>query len=386
MAENLGIDKSALYFEVGKEYKDTGTVDKTNDQFMRWINLKNSGMRNMGGIRWLKTKSPSREGSDGIILLTNHASSATHNPWDDEVNHHIGNIQYWGDAKHHQSKSLDDFEGNKNLRRAFDTKDRALKPFILHFTKERKGWVRFNGLCILNSLHIEWFQDNGTPVQNYRASLIVLDCPKVNIQWLEDWRSENEISKRLSFAPQGWVDYVKRDIVKPMRAWDVKILDKKRQMPEIGSVEFKALDQLMQLNGYAFERLVTSLIRTVGRDLIRDLVKTKDRADGGFDFFGRFILPSPFGYEISFKGEVKRHKGAINPVQVSRLVARLGRGEYGIFITTSYYTPQAQSEIYEMNYPVSLVYGNKLIEMVKHTPHWKGDRICDTWISSFEDE
>ena len=95
--------KNLAVFDQIKDKKDVESVNY----------YLNSGMRNMGGIRWLKTKSPSREGSDGIILLTNHASSATHNPWDDEVNHHIGNIQYWGDAKHHQSKSLDDFEGNK---------------------------------------------------------------------------------------------------------------------------------------------------------------------------------------------------------------------------------------------------------------------------------
>ena len=33
-------------------------------------------------------------------------------------------------------------------------------------------------------------------------------------------------------------------------------------------------------------------------------------------------------------------------VDVSRLVARLQRGEYGIFVTTSYYTKAAQEEVH----------------------------------------
>ena len=72
---------------------------------------------------------------DGIVLLTNHISTAMHNPWDDKVNHHLGIIRYWGDAKHHENQNIDDFEGNKNLRRAIDEPRRSHRPFILHFPK-----------------------------------------------------------------------------------------------------------------------------------------------------------------------------------------------------------------------------------------------------------
>jgi hypothetical protein len=376
-------DRYSWNFVVGRDYRDTGSPNKEADQFLRWINLPNSGIKSMGGIRWLKTKSDNRGGPDGIVLLTNEVSGATHNPWDDLVNHHLGTIRYWGDAKFHPTKRIDDFSGNKNLRRAIDEHRRSHRPFILHFTKKRKGWVTFNGLCVLESLDLGWFQDEKRPVQNYRATLTILDCDNINAQWLADWRICDRIENRLELAPKAWRDYVKKGKISPMRAWDTKILSAERQLPDPNSLEKKAIDQLMKIDPFSFERLATELIGIVGGELIRDLEKTRDRKDGGFDFVGTFVLPDPFGYEIKFKGEIKRHKNPISPDQVSRLVARLGRGEYGIYITTSYFTRQAQSEIYEMSYPVSLVYANKLIEMIKHTDHWSEDGIDEDWIGTF---
>ena len=60
MAETPELDRSNLFFEVGVEYRDTGSPNKSEDQFLRWINIPGSGMKNMGGIRWLKTKSKKR--------------------------------------------------------------------------------------------------------------------------------------------------------------------------------------------------------------------------------------------------------------------------------------------------------------------------------------
>lgn len=75
---------------------------------------------------------------------------------------------------------------------------------------------------------------------------------------------------------------------------------------------------------------------------------------------GEFLLPSPFKYPIRFKGEVKRRETSVGPKEVSRLVARLGRGEYGLFFTTGYYTRAAQEEVINDAYPVRLISGADL--------------------------
>ena len=386
MGEGNQLDRSDLFFEVGMEYRDRGSPNKPDDQFLRWINIPGSGMKNMGGIRWLKTKSKERKNSDGIVLVSSHLNVDSHNPWDDIVDFHLGTIRYWGDAKFHKNKRIDDFQGNINLRRAIDESSRTRHPFILHFSKIRSGWMRFNGLCVLNSLDLAWFQDEGRPVQNYRATLSILDCKRVSVDWITRWRTEEELRVRLEGAPKAWCDYVGGKKISVIRAWSGKILTTRDQIPSPGSSEEKALEQLHSMDPFAFEAMVVNLIGDVGAKIIRDLKKTRDRRDGGFDFSGTFILPEPFQYEINFKGEVKRHRNMISPNHVSRLVARLDRGEYGIFVTTSAFTKQAQEEVFEMRYPVSLVHSKKLISMIKSTRYWSDKGIDQNWLDSFEDQ
>ena len=374
------------FYTVGKKYRDKGSPNKEGDQFLRWINLPGSGMKNMGGVRWLKSKSKHRKNSDGIVLISSHLKTDSHNPWDDVVDHHLGLIRYWGDAKFDENKRIDDWIGNKNLRNAIDESNRQLHPFILHFTKHEKGWMTFNGLCVMKSLDLAWFQDKGRPVQNYRATLSILDCNHISTDWLTNWRTKDTIEERLEKAPQAWIDYIDGKQVKIMRAWSGRIKSKSDQVPEPSSIEEHAINQLMQMDPFDFEKLTVELINEVGSGIVRDLEKTKDRQDGGYDFVGTFVLPEPFQYEIPFKGEVKRHANAITPNHVSRLVARLDRGEYGVYITTSYFTKQAQEEVFELRYPVSLVYGNKLIEMIKATSNWTSSGISPKWIKSFEEE
>ena len=82
---------------------------------------------------------------------------------------------------------------------------------------------------------------------------------------------------------------------------------------------------------------------------------------------GYFKLPYPLSYRINIRGEAKRFSPeiAIQPKHVSRLVARLGRGEYGIFITTSYFTKQCQEEVINDQYPIKLLSGLDVINFLK---------------------
>ena len=384
MQDSLKKDDSNYVYTVGKKYRDRGSPNKEDDQFLRWINLPGSGMKNMGGIRWLKTKSKQRKNSDGIVLVSSHLNTESHNPWDDIVDHHLGMIRYWGDAKFDERKRIDDWIGNKNLRRAIDESNRKHHPFILHFTKAESGWMTFNGLCVMKSLDLAWFQDEGRPVQNYRATLSILDCNHIDVRWLENWRTKDTLVERLEGAPEAWTNYVNGKKISIMRAWSGKIKGTNEQLPVEGTVEHVALEQLMKMDAFDFEKMTVQLIDEVGTGIVRDLEKTRDRQDGGYEFTGVFVLPDPFQYEIPFKGEVKRHRNAISPDHVSRLVARLDRGEYGIYITTSYFTKQAQSEVHEMRYPVNLVYANKLIAMIKKTPHWSDRGINENWLKSFQ--
>lgn len=56
MGNDQPLSKTGLVYTVGKKYRDKGSPNKEGDEFLRWINLPGSGMKNMGGVRWLKNE------------------------------------------------------------------------------------------------------------------------------------------------------------------------------------------------------------------------------------------------------------------------------------------------------------------------------------------
>lgn len=122
-------------------------------------------MRNMGGIRPLKFTVLREQAPAAIMLVTDERSAGSAaNPWDDLVDLHHGRIVYWGDAKVHDRRTVDDFPGNRALRDAFNQvldSQMAIVPPILHFSKRRTGSLSFNGLCALERLELTWFEDHG---------------------------------------------------------------------------------------------------------------------------------------------------------------------------------------------------------------------------------
>jgi hypothetical protein len=133
-----------------------------------------------------------------------------------------------------------------------------------------------------------------------------------------------------------------------------------------------------------FEGAVVSLFQQV--DVVHQVSQTQLTADGGFDFEGAFQLPPPLEYSIDFRGEVKRYAPttAVGPKDVSRLVARLGRGQYGLFVTTSYFTRQAQAEVLEDRYPTRLFAGADVVRFMRELRIVKGEEISPKWLAAIE--
>tara|TARA_Y100000588_G_C14155290_1_gene882347 strand:+ start:150 stop:1295 length:1146 start_codon:yes stop_codon:yes gene_type:complete len=378
-----------VVYRLGKTYVDKGGKNYPEDEFLRWVNIKGSGMLNAPGIRPLKyTSKLSENGLPAyLILVTHEKTSGTLNPWHDVVDLSNSEILYWGDAKYHEEKRIDDFAGNAALRRIYDYilgGFSELVPPILHFSKPERGIVKFNGLCALNKLDISWFDDGGHPVQNYQAKLTVLDCEKVNLNWLHS-RVKCENAGKLDLhndCPAAWKK-LKKGKIDPIDIWIKSIRSKADQLPKKGSQDSRILDQLLELSSAEFEKVIVSLFEAQG-EIIHHISGTRLTSDGGFDFFGIFKLPRPIGYEINFLGEIKRYSAtnAVDPKSVSRLVARLSRKDYGIFVTTSYFTPQAQREVLSDAYPVHLISGGDLVSMFKHLRLVSKGRLKEDWLEA----
>jgi len=198
-------------YRVGGKYKDSQNTNSA-DQFMRWLNIDGSKMGNSGGIRPLPFASipPPSLLNGAIVLMTNRVKSRPHNPWEDIIDLDSRRIIYWGDAKYHESKGIDDWKGNQALKAAWDAcieGRRTDVPPLLHFTKEKVGWVVFNGLCALENLQATEFEDEGRPVLNYRANLRVLGAQEVSAIWLKERRCANTVAEGDRNAPPAWIDY-----------------------------------------------------------------------------------------------------------------------------------------------------------------------------------
>ena len=375
------MDKS---YKVAHIYIDKGSISHESDQFLRWINIPGSGMRNADGIRALNYVDRKSNSLPAYIILVSHEVKRHGNPWEDVVDYTTSSIKYWGDAKHHPSLGYEDFRGNKRLLQTWHAVldgDLSQVPPILHFTKPQKGIVKFTGLCSLSNLELTWFEDKGNPVKNYRCELTILDAERIEVQWLHSRAYCADGQNIHKLAPNVWKEYVKGKIRK-LDIWSNKITKKQDQLPLLNSREAKLLEQLRSLSPTQFEAVVVELFRELPH-VNHKIFRTRPTADGGFDFYGQFSIPYPVKYNIEFLGEAKKfaRSSPVQPKHVSRLVARLGRGQFGIFVTTSYYTAQTQKEVLADGYPVKLFSGVDLVNILLELRLADNKGISQTWLN-----
>jgi hypothetical protein len=237
----------------------------------------------------------------------------------------------------------------------------------------------FHGLCALETMELTWFEDGGRPIRNYRYGLSILDEECIFLEWLRSRTVATDKKSLMNGAPIAWSDYV-RGRTRRRQLWRARILSTKAQLPKSGSDDERVLKQLMSLPPKDFEAVIVALFREM-KTVEHSITSTRYVNDSGFDFFGSFTMPLPVGYEVPLRGEVKRWKQGIGVGEVSRLVARLRRGEYGIFVTTSYYTRQTQEEVLEDAYPVKLFSGADLVRFFRELKLIAGDHLREDWLA-----
>lgn len=389
-------------YRVGHSYRDL-TKRVAADEFINWFDTEGNTIGTTGGIRPKKFLSTAMQDECGsmdipacLILTTTDIAQQYHNPWDDSVDYNAGQIIYWGDAKFDESrreKTHVEFRGNRILRNIYDLillQKRYLVPPILHFSRKKKGWVVFNGLCVLDRLETAWFEDKGAPIVNYRCHLSILDAEEVPLSWIHQRTTAQSIKALDVGCPPAWRSYLNGQTNK-LYAWIGKLRTTEQQLPEFGSADATLLQQIADLSPVHFEKFCRKLLEEIASHtgIQHQIRETRHVRDGGFDFFGRFIFPEPLRYEIQFKGEAKKYSrtNGVGPKDVSRLVARLQRGEYGIFITTSYYTQDAQKEVGEDDYPVRLFSGVDLVNFLRVLGKIASDeRIRPDWLARITEE
>ena len=383
-------------WRVGHEYRDKGGYSFNEDELLRWLNTEAGSIANSSGIRYKDSVHASpvdeetgRKVPAFFILITTDMSAQHHNPWDDVVDEVSGNITYWGDAKFAaRHRRYSDFRGNARLEAANNIRlaGRADKmPPFLHFSKKRSAYLMFNGLCALSDLRHAWFEDHGKPVKNLRALLSILDTDEVSAEWLNGrvtGKSLAQVDRKL--APKAWLK-ARKGKIERRHVWASKIRKPDAQLPVPGSEDEAVLEELKSLSPDDFEAFTVALVNKlpdIMPGLEHTVTRTRRTGDHGIDFFGMFRLPWPISYEIDFVGEAKRYKTAITPDQVSRLVARLGRGQYGLYFTTSFFTEQTQREIESDRYPVRLFSGQDIVNILRAGDCISNGKVREDWLAT----
>jgi hypothetical protein len=213
-------DDSGHRYRVGERYYDSKDPDR--DQFQSWIKGPlESGIGNSSGIRVVKSKTGPREGevTAVVIVSSDLDDNDEFNRWNDEFDLAAGRIRYWGDAKRDGSGAgepidEDSFPGNAQLRsvhRSNTDGQRSHYPPLLVFRRPESGVVEFNGLCVIERVELDEFDDKGVPTPNYLYHLGVLDVEEVPLAWIHQ-RTETGSNE---LAPDVWHRWVETGEVTP---------------------------------------------------------------------------------------------------------------------------------------------------------------------------
>ncbi|WP_294749827.1 restriction endonuclease [uncultured Ruminococcus sp.] len=125
------------------------------------------------------------------------------------------------------------------------------------------------------------------------------------------------------------------------------------------------LEAILNLNPYRFEQFSRGLLKRMGFDI--DLVKGINKSgDGGIDGFA-YCLDEQSLKTTRVAIQCKKYRD--NPVGSADINNLRGavdthRADYGIFITTSYYSKDAIESSRAGGTPVTLIDGNKLIDLM----------------------
>src|SRR5262249_3301878 len=96
---------------------------------------------------------------------------------------------------------------------------------------------------------------------------------------------------------------------------------------------------------------------------------TRGTGDEGVDFVGSIDLDSAGGFvsrKIVLPRPAQCEKATVgtNGLHIARLGARLRRGWFGAYVTTSLFSVKVQQEVFSDRYPVLLINGQRLAEVL----------------------
>lgn len=343
-----------------------------------------------------RTRGPGGTWRRPAILISSspHKVGSAQTPWHDIFDPDFGHIKYYGDAKT-PGENPNLKPGNKTLLAAYDMysalgeSERVLAPPSIFFQRVSvrgavKGHVRFQGVGLINRVELvtQISARTNTTFSNYAFDFTILDLSRESERfdwaWINDRRSQSvSASGSLKSAPASWKLWVKRGAENlprlTRRVSKLAVAKKKSQLPDERSRDHMRLRKIygfydgrkQRFEGLAYV-VAKRLLSSPGHRVVEGWI-TPSSADGGADFICRLDIGKEFStvkQVVYGQAKCTRITSAVDGKDIARTVARLKRGWFGVFVTTSYFSEAVQREVIEDQYPVMLVNGKTLSETV----------------------
>tara|TARA_B100000315_G_scaffold110414_1_gene101251 strand:- start:110 stop:1390 length:1281 start_codon:yes stop_codon:yes gene_type:complete len=333
-----------------------------------------------------------------ILINTNPLKSGSKDtPWMDLIDSDNGFVRYAGDNK--PGSSNPDTPYNLKLIQQFEfhqsskIEDRKLSSPIILFKNvqvgsARKGYKKFLGFGIVSKVEriIEFDRRSNSYYPNYVFDFMILDMSNENDtfdwDWISDRRnSEIQLKQTLKSAPSSWKKWIQggaqlslglqRKIYKPL----IVPATQQRKIDKSKKALLEKIYHYYDNNKHSFEFLaayITERIIALDGSNYRLGWITSKASDGGIDFVGKIAIGKNISsVDIVVLGQAKciKPKSSVSPIYLARTVSRLKRGWIGSFVTTGVFSDQAQKEVYNDKYPLMLINGSLVADIVASSLH-----------------
>ena len=323
-----------------------------------------------------------------IFYSTNHRRDSVSNPWMDIIDEDRGFALYHGDNRH-PNRPPSEARGNRQFMAVIEQySDPVLRnsaPPVLLFEDHAvdggaKGHRRFSGFGVPTDVHVQAQASQEGHFANLAIELALfgLDAEQglFDWSWIDDRRDRLlNLSNANRRAPKSWqtwvqgggaeLDRVRRNVLR------TRILSPadQRDMTRDERAILERVHAHYSSSPHHFEGLASLVAqRLLGPECTRGWV-TRRSGDGGIDFVSRLVVGTGFSTaSLVILGQAKvlqPERGTVSGRDLARVTARLQRGWLGVFVTTGTFTKQAQVELDVDGYPIILINGQHLAQILQ---------------------
>ncbi len=172
-------------------------------------------------------------------------------------------------------------------------------------------------------------------------------------------------------APEQWKRFVSNGLegIIPLAAESVtKFRTKEEQLPvtKVKEEVLQVICSYFKDDPVQFEYFAAHILQVMDSNFIKfDL--TRASRDGGRDAIGLYkigIQNSKITIDCAMEAKCYSPSNGCHVKQTNRLISRIRHRQFGVFVTTSYVSSQAYSEILEDEHPILIVAGRDIVDVL----------------------